>query len=93
MPTFKEKLEIDAPDQVGLVVTGPVTGVGAGVQLTTAGTGGWGWEILATGQKSAQGQDKLNIRDLGGALGGGLDVFTITSDGNVESGQQILTPH
>jgi Chaperone of endosialidase len=76
------KLEIDAPDQVGLVVKGPVTGVGAGAQLTTTGTGGRGWEILATGQASAQGQDKLNIRD----LGNGTDVFTITSDGNVGIG-------
>jgi hypothetical protein len=82
MPTFKEKVEIDAPDQVGLVVTGPVTGVGAGAQLATAGTGGRGWEILATGQKSAQGQDKLNIRD----LGNGQDVLTITRDGKVGIG-------
>jgi hypothetical protein len=82
MPTFNEKVEIDAPDQVGLVVAGPVTGVGAGAQLRTAGTGGRGWEILATGQKSAQGRDKLNIRDLGNSQ----DVFTITSDGKVGIG-------
>ena len=82
MPTFKEKVEIDAPDQVGLVVTGPVTGVGGGVQLTTVGTGGRGWEILATGQTSTQGSDKLNIRD----LGNGQDVLTITSDGKVGIG-------
>jgi hypothetical protein len=27
---FTDEVEIDAPTQVGLVVTGPVTGVGAG---------------------------------------------------------------
>jgi len=85
MPTFKEKVEIDAPDQAGLVVTGPVTGVGAGVQLATVGTGGRGWEILATGQTSAQGSDSLNIRD----LGNGQDVFTITSDGKVGMGTTV----
>ena len=79
MTKFTDEVEIDAPTQVGLVVTGPVAGVGAGAQLTTTGTGGRGWEILATGQKSAQGQDKLNIRD----LGSGQDVFTITSNGKV----------
>jgi hypothetical protein len=77
--TFTDTVEIDAPTQLGLVVTGPVTGVGAGAQLTTTGTGGRGWEILATGQAAAQGRDKLNIRD----LGNGQDVFTITSDGKV----------
>ena len=70
--TFTDTVEIDAPTRVGLVVTGPVAGVGAGAQLTTKGTGGRGWEILATGQAAAQGSDKLNIRD----LGNGQDVFT-----------------
>ena len=79
---FNEEVEINAPDQVGLVVTGPVTGVGAGAQLATTGAGGRAWEILATGQTAAQGRDKLNIRDLGNAQ----DVFTITSNGNVGIG-------
>ena len=82
MTKFTDEVEIDAPTQVGLVVTGPVAGAGAGAQLTTTGTGGRGWEILATGQASAQGKDKLNIRD----LGNGEDVFTITSDGKVGIG-------
>ena len=82
MTKFTDAVEIDAPTQVGLVVTGPVAGVGAGAQLTTSGTGGRGWEILATGQLSAQGPNKLNIRDLGNAQ----DVFTITSDGKVGIG-------
>ncbi len=85
MTKFTDEVEIDAPTQVGLVVTGPVTGVGAGAQLTTTGTGGRGWEILATGQKSAQGQDKLNIRD----LGNGTDVVTITSEGKVGIGTTL----
>jgi hypothetical protein len=37
MAIFKEEVEIDAPTQVGLVVTGPVTGVGAGAQSATTG--------------------------------------------------------
>jgi len=85
MTKFTDEVEIDAPTQVGLVVTGPVAGVGAGAQLATTGTGGRGWEILATGQKSAQGQDKLNIRD----LGNGTDVVTITSEGKVGIGTTL----
>jgi hypothetical protein len=79
--TFPQ-VEIDALNQLGLLVNGPVTGVGAGAQLTTRGAGGRGWEILATGQLAAQGQDKLNIRDLASAQ----DVFTIDKNGNVGIG-------
>jgi len=86
--TFTDTVEIDAPTQVGLVVTGPVAGVGAGAQLTTKGTGGRGWEILATGQAAAQGSDKLNIARNIVRVGSqsSVDVFTITSDGKVGIG-------
>src|SRR5215468_2562811 len=76
------KLQVTAPDQVGLQVQGPRMGVGAGISLQTTGPNGRGWEILATGATSAQGVDKLNIRDLGDAS----DDFTILKGGNVGIG-------
>lgn len=71
--------DISAPNQIGLFVDGPVSGVGAGLQLHTTGSGGQGWEILATGNTSAQGAGKLNIRELKTAS----DVFTIVDGGFV----------
>lgn len=68
-------LDVSAPNQIGLFVDGPASGVGAGLQLHTTGTGGNGWEILATGKTSAQGTGKLNIRN----LNDGKDIFTISS--------------
>jgi hypothetical protein len=79
-------LDVSAPNQIGLFVAGPFSGVGAGLQLHTTGTGGKGWEILATGKTSAQGPSKLNIRDLSTAA----DVFTIAPGGQVGIG--ITTP-
>jgi hypothetical protein len=79
-PQFK--LEVTAPNQSGLAVQGPNSGVGAGLQLQSTGPGGRGWELLATGATSAQGGGKFNIRDLGNAS----DDFTITSGGNVGIG-------
>ena len=73
------ELEVSAPNQLGEQVQGPVAGVGAGLQLETTGTGGKGWELLATGNTSAQGTGKLNIRDLSTAA----DVFTIAPGGLV----------
>jgi hypothetical protein len=75
-------LEIDSPNQLGLFVNAPFTGVGAGIDLHTTGTGGKGWEILNTGKTSAQGASKLNIRD----LSSGADVFTIAPNGLVGIG-------
>jgi hypothetical protein len=75
-------VHINAPNQIGLKVDGPRSGVGSGLQLTTTGTGGRGWEILATGVTSAQGVDKLNIRNLASAS----DNLTITSTGYVGIG-------
>jgi hypothetical protein len=71
-------LDVSAPNQVGLFVDGPFSGVGAGLQLHTTGTGGQGWELLATGKTSAQGARKLNIRD----LANDNDVFTILDQGS-----------
>jgi hypothetical protein len=50
-------LEIDAPNQAGLRITGPAAGgVGAGIQLSAINPGN-GWEILATGGAAAQGPE------------------------------------
>jgi hypothetical protein len=73
------ELAVNAPNQLGEQVEGPFAGVGAGFQLQTTGTGGKGWELLATGNISAQGPGKLNIRDLSTAR----DVFTIAPGGLV----------
>ena len=39
-------LDVFAPNQVGLFVRGPFSGVGAGLDLQTTGTGSLQWEIL-----------------------------------------------
>ena len=79
-PAFQ--LQVTAPNQLGEQVEGPFAGVGAGFQLETTGTGGKGWELLATGKSAAQGPGKLNIRDLSTAA----DVFTIAPGGLVGIG-------
>ena len=79
-------VDINAPNQVGLFVRGPESGVGAGLDLLTTGAGGLQWEILDTGIKSAQGANKLNIRNVNTAR----DVLTITSSGNV--GVETVNP-
>src|ERR1035438_3247354 len=55
---FNGHVGISAEDQSGLSVSGPATGVGAGLVLQAIG--GNGWEILATGQASSQGAGKFN---------------------------------
>lgn len=75
-------LEVDSNNQLGLFVNAPFTGVGSGFDLHTTGSGGKGWEILATGSSAAQGPSKLNIRDLSSAA----DVFTIAPGGLVGIG-------
>jgi hypothetical protein len=70
-------LQVVAPNQLGLFVQGPVTGVGSGIDLQTTGTGGTQWEILATGKTSAQGVGKFNIRD----VSTGQDRLTIATSG------------
>lgn len=77
------QLQVTAPNQLGAAVQGPFSGVGAGLQMQTTGSGGKGWEILATGKTAAQGPGKLNIRD----LSTGADVFTIAPGGLVGIGQ------
>jgi hypothetical protein len=72
------QFQVTAPAQLGALFQGPASGVGAGLDLQTTGTGGKGWEILATGNTSAQGAGKLNIRD----LSTGADVFTIDGKTN-----------
>ena len=72
-----DTFQITAPNQLGLMVQGPITGVGAGIDLQTTGSGSKEWEILATGNTSAQGVGKLNIRD----VSTGLDRLTIAPSG------------
>ena len=76
------ELAVNAPNQLGERIEGPVAGVGAGLQFQTTGTGGKGWELLDTGNISAQGPSKLNIRDLSTAA----DVLTIAPGGLVGIG-------
>ena len=77
------EFQVTAPNQVGLLIEGPASGVGAGLDLKTTGTGGLQWEILDTGAAAAQGSDKLNIRNVNTAT----DIVTITADGNIGIGQ------
>ena len=70
-------LEVDSPNQLGVWIKAPETGVGAGLDLFTTGSGGMQWEILNTGSNSAQGPNKLNIRNTGN------DVPTILAGGQV----------
>jgi Chaperone of endosialidase len=72
-------LDVVAPNQIGLWVRGPESGVGAGLDLLTTGSGGMQWEILNTGSNSAQGPNKLNIRN----VNTGNDVLTILASGAV----------
>jgi len=71
-------LEIDSPNQLGLFLHAPVSGVGAGLDFFTTGSGGKQWELLATGKTSVQGAGKLNLRDV---TDGGNDVLTIVPGG------------
>jgi hypothetical protein len=75
-------LEIDSKNQLGVFVNAPFSGVGAGLDFNTTGTGGKGWEILATGKTAAQGPSRLNIRDLSTAT----DVLTIAPGGRIGIG-------
>jgi hypothetical protein len=76
------QLLVDAPNQLGEQIDGPVAGVGAGLDFQTTGTGGKSWELLATGKTAAQGPNKLNIRDLSTAA----DVLTLAPGGLVGIG-------
>ena len=74
-------LDVSAPNQIGLFVRGPFSGVGAGLDLQTTGTGTdiLQWEILDTGAFAAQGPHKLNIRN----VNTGNDILTILANGQV----------
>jgi hypothetical protein len=72
-------LTVNQPSQTGVLLEGPVAGVGAGLDLLTTGTGGKQWEILATGSTSSQGVGKLNIRDVNTST----NVLTIDASDNV----------
>ena len=75
-------LEVDGPNQLGMLIQAPESGVGAGLDLNTTGSGGLHWEILDTGSTSSQGANKLNIRN----VNAGADILTILPSGNVGIG-------
>lgn len=72
-------LEVDGSNQLDVFVKAPETGVGAALDLITTGSGGLQWEILNTGAFSAQGPNKLNIRN----VNTGNDIFTILANGQI----------
>ena len=72
-------LDVVAPNQAGLFVRGPESGLGAGLDFLTTGTGGLQWEILNTGAAAPEGANKLKIRN----INAGINVFTITANGQV----------
>jgi len=75
-------LTVSEPNQLGILVQGPESGTGAGLDLQTTGSGGLQWEILDTGNGASQGANKLNIRN----VTAGLDVLTITAGGLIGIG-------
>jgi hypothetical protein len=74
------RLQVAAPNQLGLLVSGPQQGVGGGIQIHAEGGGGW--ELLAAGAASAQGSGKFNIRNLTTAA----DALTIDAGANTGIG-------
>jgi hypothetical protein len=91
-PTSFE-LGVTAPNQLGLEVSGPFSGIGAGLDLAPTG-GGTQWEILSTGQGAGEGPNLLKIRN----INQGINVLTL-SGGDVGIGTtsptsvfDVLTP-
>ncbi|MGO9087534.1 MAG: hypothetical protein ACLP6G_16610 [Terriglobales bacterium] len=80
-------LTVSSSAQLGEEIQGPVTGVGAGLDFKTTGTGGKQWEILATGKTSSQGVGKLNIRDVNTST----DVLTIDTTDTVNIGNLAVS--
>src|SRR5579859_1772749 len=78
-------LTVLSPTYYGLLVEGPESGVGAGIEMVTTG-GGMSWQILNTGAGASQAANKLNFRN----DSGGVDVLTLTAAGQVGVG--ITTP-
>lgn len=75
-PYIGPVLLITSSNQVGLFVDGPAGGAGSGMQLRT--TGRTSWELLSTGDTSAQGgANKFNIRNVSLTI----DCLTILSSG------------
>jgi hypothetical protein len=78
-PADNYGLTVNQPTQTGIAIQAPVSGVGAGLDFYTTGSAGKRWEVLATGNSSAQGTGKFNIRDINTVI----DVFTIDTKDNV----------
>ncbi len=78
-------LTVSQPNQLGILVQGPESGAGAGLDFAATGSGGLQWEILDTGSGSSEGANKLNIRNVTGAL----DVMTLAANGQVGIGTTV----
>ncbi len=69
---------ITSSNQIGLMVDGPGTGIGSGIQIRPIGR--TFWELLATGDTADQdGPNKFNIRNLSLVI----DCFTIRANGDI----------
>jgi TGF-beta propeptide len=75
-------LSVSATNYQGVLIEGPETYVGAGLELATTGTGGMNWQILNTGAEAAQKANRLNFRN----DSAGLDVMTMFPSGLVGIG-------
>jgi hypothetical protein len=85
-PLGGSEFQVWAPNQSGLWVSGPVNGVGAGLDLSAFSfLGSNGWELLATGSAASQGPQKFNIQDTSTAI----DALTIDQYGDVGIGTTI----
>jgi len=75
-------LEVDGSNQLDVFIKAPASGVGAGLDFFSTGSGGLQWEILDTGRGATQGLNKLNIRN----VTVGTDVLTIVGSGGIGIG-------
>jgi TGF-beta propeptide len=75
-------LSVSATNYQGILIEGPETYVGAGLEFATSGTGGMNWQILNTGAEAAQKANKLNFRN----DSAGIDVMTMLPSGLVGIG-------
>jgi hypothetical protein len=84
------ELRVNAPNQNGVQIEGPSSGIGAALVFQTTCTSGGpiqGWQILDTGSRASQGAHKLNIRNLNNSK----DIFTICGP-NCHVGIGVTSP-
>jgi hypothetical protein len=81
-PSTNFGLTVSQPNYEGILIAGPESGIGAGLEFQTTGSGGMYWQILNTGVNSSQKANKLNFRN----DSTGLDVMTFLANGQVNVG-------